>query len=64
MRQEADNCEDSPGASVVKNPPANAGDTGDLGSVLGSERYPEAGNGNPLHSGKFYGQRSRVHSGP
>ena len=25
----------SPGGSVVKNPPANAGDTEDIGSVLG-----------------------------
>ena len=28
---------DSPGGSVVKNPPANAGDTGDAGSIPGSE---------------------------
>ena len=25
-----------PGGSVVKNPPANAGDTGDMGSITGS----------------------------
>ena len=31
--------------SVVKNPPANAGD---VGSIPGSERSPGAGNGNPL----------------
>ena len=37
-----------PGGSVVKNPPANAGDTGDVGSVLGSGRSPGEGNGNPL----------------
>ena len=36
------------GGSVVKNLPANAEDTGDAGSMPGSERSPEAGNGNPL----------------
>ena len=30
--------------SVVKNPPAN---TGDLGSIPGSRKYPGEGNGNP-----------------
>ena len=34
--------------SVVKNPPANAGDTGDASSVPGSGRYPGRGNGDPL----------------
>ena len=34
-----------PGGSVVKNPPANAGDTG---LIPGSERSPGEGNGNPL----------------
>ena len=38
-----------PGGSVVKNLPANAGDTGDLGSIPGSGRSPGVGNGNPLH---------------
>ena len=33
---------------MVKNLPANAGDTGDLGSVFGSERSPGVGNGNPF----------------
>ena len=37
-----------PGGSVVKNLPANAGDTGNVGSVPGSERSPGEGNGNPL----------------
>ena len=37
-----------PGGLVVKNPPANAGDTGDLGSIPGSERSLGGGNGNPL----------------
>ena len=34
-----------PDASVIKNPLANAGDTG---SIPGSERSPGGGNGNPL----------------
>ena len=31
-----------------KNPPANAGDTGDVGSVPGLGRSPEGGSGNLL----------------
>ena len=34
-----------PGSSVVKNPPANAGD---MGSFPGSGRSSREGNGNPL----------------
>ena len=49
VRQEA-NREGFPGGSVIKNPPASAVDAGDLGSILGSERSPGEGNGNPLHS--------------
>ena len=37
-----------PGNSAVKNPPANAGDTGDTGSIPGSGRSPGGGNGSPL----------------
>ena len=33
---------------MVKNWPASAGDTRDLGSIPGSGRYPGEGNGNPL----------------
>ena len=33
----------------VKNPPAKAGDTRDVGSSLGSGRPYGKGNGNPLH---------------
>ena len=33
---------------IVKNPPANAGDTKDKGSVSGSGRSSGGGNGNPL----------------
>ena len=36
---------DFPGSSVVKNPPAKAGDTG---SIPDSGRSPGEGNGNPL----------------
>ena len=36
------------GGSVVKNPPANAGDIRDLGSIPGMERSPRGGHGNPL----------------
>ena len=35
-------------ALVVKNPPANAGDIRDMGSIPGSGRSPGEGNGNPL----------------
>ena len=35
-------------ALVVKNPPANAGDVRDLGSIPGSGRSPGGGHGNPL----------------
>ena len=33
---------------VVKNPPANAGDIRDLGSIPGSGRSPRGEHGNPL----------------
>ena len=31
--------------AVIKNPPANAGDTRDMDSIPGSERSPGVGNG-------------------
>ena len=37
-----------PGGLVIKNPPANAGDTRDAGSIPGSRRSPGVGNSNPL----------------
>ena len=37
-----------PGGVVVKNPPANAGDARDGGSIPGWGRSPKVGNGNPL----------------
>ena len=33
---------------MTKNLPANAGDTGDMGSIPRSGRFPARGNGNPL----------------
>ena len=33
---------------VVKNLPASAGDARDMGSIPGSERSPEGGNGKPF----------------
>ena len=33
--------------AVVKNPPADAGDAGDVGSIPGLGRSPGEGNGNP-----------------
>ena len=35
-------------ALVIKNPPANAGNVRDTGSVIGPERSPGGGQGNPL----------------
>ena len=51
-----------PGGSVVKNPPANAGDEG---LIPGSGRYSGEGNGYPLqYSGKSHGQRSLADYSP
>ena len=33
---------------MVRNPPANVGDTRDMGLIPGSGRSPEEGSGNPL----------------
>ena len=57
----------SPHGTVVKNLPANSGDTGDLGSIPGSGRSPGVGNDNPLQyflPGKSRGQRSLVGYSP
>ena len=35
-------------AVVVENPPANAGDIRDVGSIPGLGRSPQGGHGNPL----------------
>ena len=37
-----------PSGAVVKNPPANAGDARDTGSIPGLGRSPGEGNDNPL----------------
>ena len=37
-----------PGEAVIKNLPANAGDTGDAGLIPGWRRFPGGGHGNPL----------------
>ena len=44
---------------VVKNLPANAGDTRNLGSVPGLGRSPGAGNGNPLQHSCLESLRDR-----
>ena len=51
-----------PGGSVVKNLPANAGDTKDVSLIPGSGRSPGGGHGNPFQtrSGESYRQRSLV----
>ena len=38
----------TPGGSVVKDPPTNARDGGDVGSIPGLRRSPTGGTGNPL----------------
>ena len=37
-----------PGGTVVKNPPANAGDARNMGLILGLGQFPGIGNGNSL----------------
>ena len=55
-----------PGGTVIKNPPANAGDARDVDLIPGSERSPGVGNGNPLQflPGECHGQRSLVGYSP
>ena len=36
------------GGSEINNPPANAGDTRDMGSIPGLGRFPGEGNDSPL----------------
>ena len=58
---------DFPGGTVVKNPPANAGDAGDTGLILGSGRSPGGGHGSPLQYSCLenpHGQRSLVGYSP
>ena len=55
-----------PGGSVIKNPPANAGDARDRGSIPGSGRSHREGNGNPLQYSclESHGQRSLASYSP
>ena len=50
-----------PGGTVVKSPPANAGNTEDTGRIPGSGRSPGGVNGKPTPvflPGKLHGQKS------
>ena len=44
---------------MVKNPPVNAGDSGDPGSIPESGRFPGEGNGNPLQCSCLENPRDR-----
>ena len=44
---------------MAKNPPANARDTGDVGSIPGSGRSPGEGNSNPLQYSCLENPRDR-----
>ena len=46
---------------VLKNPPANAGDTGDAGLIPESGRFPGGGNSYPL---QYSCLKNPVHRGP
>jgi len=57
----------SSGGTVVKNPPANAGDARDIGLIPGSGRPSGEGNGNPLQYScleNSHGQRCLVGYSP
>ena len=47
-----------PGCTVVKNPPGNAGDAGDVGLIPVSGRSPGVGYGTLFLPGESPGQRS------
>ena len=52
---------------MVKNPPANAGDTGDAGSIFGSGRVPGEGKWQPTPvflPEKSHGERNLVGYSP
>ena len=49
---------------MVKNLPANTGDTEDLDSILGSGRSPGGGNGNPLQYSCLGNSMDRGPGGP
>ena len=51
---------------MIKNPAANAGGAGDMGSILESGRFPGGEHGNPLLflPGEWHGQRSLAGCSP
>ena len=50
---------------VVKNPPADAGDVRDVGSIPGLGRSPGGRHGNPVFlPGESHGQRSLIGYSP
>ena len=56
-----------PSGSVIKNPPTNAGNSGDVVSIPRLGRSPGEGNGHPLQyslPGKSHGQRSMAGYSP
>ena len=53
-----------PGSTEVKNPPANAGDARDVGSISGSGRFTGVENGTVVFLGKSHGLRSLVGHSP
>ena len=54
-----------PVGSLVRNLPANSGDTGDKSSIPGLLRYPGGGNSIPVFSPReFHGQRRLVDYSP
>ena len=56
-----------PGSTVLKNPPANAGDAREAGLIPGSGKSPGGGHGNPLQYSCLenpHGQRSLVGYSP
>ena len=53
-----------PGSSLVKNLPANAGETGDVGLIPGWGRFPGRGNTPVFLPGKSHGQRRLVSYSP
>ena len=56
-----------PDGSVVKNPPTNAGDIRDIGSIPGWGRSPGGGSGPPtlvFLPGESHGQRNVVDWAP
>ena len=45
---------------MVKNPPANAGDAGNMGSITGLGRSPGVGNDNPFQYSSLENSMDRV----